>query len=63
MALVESSFALDPVDPDQALGRLNDASALARQVPAFEIAYPRDYARLPEVRQAILDQLAALEPA
>lgn len=63
MALVESSFALDPVDPGQALGRLNDASALARQVPAFEIAYPRDYARLPEVRQAILGQLAALEHA
>ena len=63
MALVESSFALDPSDTAQARRRLDDASALARAVPAFEIAYPRDYARLPEVRQAILDQVAALVPA
>ncbi len=63
MALVESSFALDPSDTIQARRRLDDASALARAVPAFEISYPRDYARLPEVRQAILDQVSALAPA
>lgn len=63
MFLVESSFALDPADRTQARHRLEDASCLARQVPAFEISYPRDYARLPEVRQAILDQVAALKPA
>jgi hypothetical protein len=63
MTLVENSFALDPVDPIQARGRLRDASALARQVPAFEIAYPRDYARLPDVRQAILNQMNEIELA
>lgn len=61
--LVESSFALDPSDTAQARQRMEQASALARQVPAFEISYPRDYARLPEVRRAILDQVAMLEPA
>jgi hypothetical protein len=63
MTLVENSFALDPVDPVSARGRLRDASALARQVPAFEIAYPRDYARLPDVRQAILNQMNEIELA
>lgn len=63
MTLVENSFALDPSDIIQARRRLDDASALARRVPTFEITYPRDYARLPDVRQAILDQIASLEPA
>jgi hypothetical protein len=60
MTLIESSFALDPADLDQARRRLDEAGRLANSVPAFEIAYPRDYARLPDVRQAILDQAAEL---
>ena len=63
IALVTNSFALDPSNTAKARDRMERASALARQVPAFDIAYPRDYARLPEVRQAILDQVAALAPA
>lgn len=63
MALIESSFALDPTDLTHARRRMDDASALARQVPAFELHYPRNYDRLPEVRQAILDQIASLEDA
>ena len=63
MSLVESSFSLDPSDIARARDRMEQASALASRVPAFEISYPRDYSRLPEVRQAILDQVAALEPA
>lgn len=63
MAIVESSFALDPSDTDQARQRMEQASALATAVPAFEIAYPREYARLPDVRRAILDRVEALEPA
>mgnify|MGYP000509973987 CR=1 FL=1 len=63
MLLVESSFALDPADLEQARRRLNDAGALASRVPAFEISYPRDYARLPEVRGAILAQATTLEVA
>ena len=63
MTYIENSFALDPSDTARARDRMEQASALARRVPAFAISYPRDYARLPEVRQAILDQVAALEPA
>jgi len=63
MTCVENSFALDPSNAAQAAWRLKQASYLARAVPFFEIAYPRDYARLPEVRRAILDQVALLEPA
>lgn len=63
MTCVENSFTLNPSDSAQAAGRLEHASHLARAVPFFEIAYPRDYARLPEVRAAILDQVAALQPA
>jgi len=57
MAIVENSFALDPTDPQRARQRLKAASDLARQVPAFALSYPRDYARLPEVRDAILGAL------
>jgi hypothetical protein len=55
MCLIESSFAFDPSDAARARDRMADASILAGQVPAFEITYPRDYARLSEVRQAIID--------
>ena len=57
MALVQNSFALDPSDVEQARLRLEQASAIARSIPAFDIAYPRDYSRLAEVRQAILNQV------
>lgn len=63
IGLVENSFALDPADTKLARGRLNLASALAAKTPTFEIQYPRDYSRLNEVREAILDQIASLEPS
>jgi hypothetical protein len=59
MAIVENSFALDPTDPERAQFRLERASALARQVPVLEISYPRDYGRLPEVREAVIAALTA----
>lgn len=55
--LVESSFSLDPADLALAKNRLREATALATAVPAFEISYPRDYDRLPDVRAAIIDQV------
>ena len=61
MALVQSSFALDPSDAVHAVQRLELASALARQIPAFAISYPRNYARLPAVREAIMDQCTRLK--
>lgn len=57
MAIVGNSFALDPTDAHRARNRLDAASALARQVPAFGMSYPRDYTRLPEVRDAIFGAL------
>jgi hypothetical protein len=56
MMLVESSFALDPTNLAQAEVRLRQATMLATAVPAFEISYPRDYDRLPDVRSAIIEQ-------
>lgn len=60
MSLVENSFALDPSDGCSAAQRLELASALACQVQAFAISYPRDYTKLPAVREAILDQCMKL---
>ncbi len=57
MALVRQSFALDPVDPAAAHGRLGAASAVAAAVPGFALNYPRDYARLPEVIDLVRDTL------
>lgn len=57
MSLVESGFALDPTDLDRARNRMKQASELANAVPAFELSYPRDYARLREVREVVLSQL------
>ncbi len=63
MTFVANSFSLDPSDPTRARKRMFVAADLAHRVPTFKITYPRDYARLPEVRQAILDQIALLEAA
>ena len=62
MAMVENSFALDPTDRGRARQRLERASQLAHAVPAFVIDYPRDYARLPAVREAILSAVAGDRP-
>lgn len=60
MAAIENSFLLDPSDVSRARDQLALASALARQVPAFELSYPRDFARLPEVRNLILRRVSQL---
>ena len=57
IACITNSFALDPTDLDRARVRLELASTLAFQVPAFELSYPRNYARLTDVHAAILAQL------
>ena len=54
ISLIRNSFALDPTDTEIARKRLGEASAMANQVPAYEISYPHDYTRLAEVRQAII---------
>jgi hypothetical protein len=55
MALIENSFALDPTDKEKARDRLVIASDLATSVPAFELSYPRDYARLEDVRVTLVE--------
>ncbi len=57
MAVLANSFALDPADLEQAHRRLQLASELAKEIPAFVLSYPRDYSRLPEVRRAITGEL------
>jgi hypothetical protein len=54
MALVEHSFWLDPADLEQTKSRLITASEVAKGVPVFNVAYPRDYGSLPRLRQIIL---------
>ncbi len=58
IALLASSFALNPGDKVRAQSRLEQVAAMANRVPAFELCYPRDYARLPMVREAILRQVS-----
>jgi hypothetical protein len=55
IALIENSFALDPTDPDRSRGKFNMASELAGTIPAYELTYPRDYARLGDVRRALVE--------
>lgn len=58
IALIRNSFSLDPTDSLLARGKLQQASALANQVPAFALSYPRDYASLPQVHAKIRAQMA-----
>jgi hypothetical protein len=58
MALITNSFALDPTDKDRAIHKLGVASDMAMNVSTFELSYPRDYARLLEVHEAIQDAIA-----
>lgn len=60
MAVIENSFLIDPSDVHRARQQLLLASALARDIPAFEISYPRDYSRLSEVRGRILKHISEL---
>jgi hypothetical protein len=56
MAIVENSFQLDLTGTRRAAALLAKAAKVAKQVPAFRLSYPRDFALLPSVRAAILDQ-------
>ena len=58
MQIIANSFALDPTDKARAQDRMLKASALARDVPAWELRYPRDYGCLPAVHQLIRNLLA-----
>lgn len=61
--LIENSFALDPTNKTHAAARLKKAGILANAVPAFSLFYPRQYDRLPEVRQMIFQTLDNIRTA
>lgn len=58
IGLITNSFSLDPTDAIHSAAKLRQASAIGHCIPAFELSYPRDYARLTDVHDAIR---AALE--
>jgi hypothetical protein len=55
MELIRHSFQLDPTDKKKAMALFEKASGLAATLQVFELNYPRDYARLDDVRRAILN--------
>lgn len=58
MALMRNSFSLDPTNKREAARRMIAAGRLCSAVPAFSLAYPRDYALLPQVHETIFAALA-----
>jgi len=54
MAIIQNSFQLDVSDRRRVARLLEDAAAIAAIVPTFELAFPREYDRLAEVRATIL---------
>jgi hypothetical protein len=62
VGLIANSFSLNPPDPADARRKLATASVLASDLPAWEISYPRDFARLPDVHTVIRARILA-EPA
>ena len=57
IGLVSQSFALDPSDTLRARSRIEQAARLTAALPVFALDYPRDFASLPQVRQAIVAAL------
>ena len=58
MTLIRNAFQLDPSDREQARRLLAAAADVAERVPAFTLAYPRDFAMLPKVRATVLQSQA-----
>ena len=54
MAIIGNSFQLDVTDRRRSADVFADASRIAEHLPVFSLAYPRDFARLQEVHEAIL---------
>jgi hypothetical protein len=57
--LIGQCFRLDPTDVAATKRTLERCAALVERVPVVELAYPRDYDRLPEVRDAVLRRAAS----
>ena len=61
MAWVRNSFLLDIEDKDLLARHFEWTHRLAQRVPTFALDYPRDYAMLPDVRNAVESHVAGLE--
>jgi hypothetical protein len=61
LALLEHGFVLDPTDRSTIERQFLDSGDLADSLPLFRLRYPRDYSRLPEVRQTLLQSLESLK--
>ena len=59
MAIVEQSFALDPVDPANAALRLAQSSALAAAIPAYRLNYSHDFRTMQDLHAVIFACLAS----
>ena len=60
IGIITNSFSLDPTDAALAANKLTIAGAMAADIPAFELSYPRDFSRLHDVHVAIQNQLEHL---
>jgi len=56
ITIISNSFQLDVTDRHRATNLLTAASTIAQQLPVFSLVYPRNFAVLPDVHQAILNQ-------
>ena len=56
--LVAQCFRLDPTDMSSTKRTFERCADIVERVPVVELTYPRDYARLPEVRGAVLKRAA-----
>jgi hypothetical protein len=63
MAIIANSFALDASDPEETKRRFAQAAEGARNIPVYDLRYPRDYAALPEVHAAIFQAIGLSESA
>lgn len=61
ITLVGQSFSMDPTEPACGARRLAACAALAEQLPAFGLSYPRSFDRLPEVHELIRNALKNLK--
>ena len=61
MAIIGNTFQLDPSDKTRASRLFEQAAQVAQRLPAFELSYPREFARLAEVRAAVLRHARTLQ--
>jgi hypothetical protein len=61
MAIVSNTFAIDPGHCGAAAGRLEEAARVAKEIPVFNLTYPRDYSVLPAIEAAISAAIRSCE--